>query len=433
MKMQLRQQSSTLRLLLTTAALTSLISPAYADFFIHSWDNHHTSSKLFDVGADLIWYRTTSNFDSKGTSFTPTGLDSYQRVLLDLNATVGLTAKISLYGRLNWEMSKVDSTNTTAFVGTAYGLGDQTLGLNYRVYEKPQGIAIDLQGQIDFPTYSNAEAPANSSTPATNAPNLGDGTVDATIGAFLTIPVSQKSESEVRLLGGAGYTYRSNSFSSALPWNVNIERMPKREGFVIQAGAFGIQSLSTDSRPNSSVLVDTSSGSLGTGGSYITNAINPSQMTLRGGAGWLTKDDLKFTVSVAQSIWGKEAPNGLTLALGFQTHFGGEPRGPIDPAFENPARYGKSNQGYVNYGLEAKVLRANDRFNLVKIDKGLDHGVQIGDTFDIFMTNKDGSVGSAIARGRVSSAKGGEAAIRIDEYFKEVWIEEGFTARRPIE
>jgi hypothetical protein len=63
----------------------------------------------------------------------------------------------------------------------------------------------------------------------------------------------------------------------------------------------------------------------------------------------------------------------------------------------------------------------------------LDNGVQIGDTFDIFMNNPDGSVGSAIARGRVTTVKGNEAAIKVEEYFKEVWIEEGFTARRPIE
>jgi hypothetical protein len=180
-------------------------------------------------------------------------------------------------------------------------------------------------------------------------------------------------------------------------------------------------------------LIDTSSTSLGTGGSYITNAINPSLANLRGGIGWRTSNDLQFTGTVAQSIWGHEAPNGLTLAFSFQTHFGGEREsGSTDPALQSTVRYGRSNKGYVNYGLEAKVLRANDRFQLVKIDKGADQGVQVGDTFDIFMNNTDGSVGPAIARGRVTSVKGTEAAIKIDEYFREVWIEEGYTARRPI-
>jgi hypothetical protein len=408
-------------------------TPARADFFIHSWDNHHTNAKLLDVGADVMWYRTTSNFDSTGSSFEPSGLGSYQRIILDLNAIYGITSKLSIYGRLDWEMSKVDSTNTSAFTGTGYGFGDQTVGLNYRIYEKPHTAAIDLQGQIDFPTYSNTAAPANG-TEATNAPNLGDASVDVTGGAFLTYLLADKAENDVKFIGGVGYTYRGSSFSAAVPWSAQVALQPKREGFVAQVGGFGVQSLNTDSHPNNSILLNTSSGSLGTGGSYITNAINPSQATLRGLAGWRTRDDLQFNVSVAQCVWGHEAPNGLTLAFGFQTHFGEEKdTGPQDPALQSTVKYGHSNKGYVNYGLEAKVLRANDRFQLVKIDKGLDHGVQIGDTFDIFMTNADGSVGSAVARGRVTSAKGSEAAIRIEEYFKEVWIEEGFTARRPID
>lgn len=414
-------------------SLALFSSQARADFFIHSWDNHHTSAKLIDVGADLMWYRTTSNFDSTGTSFTPLGLNSYQRVLLDLDATIGFTSKFSLYGRLNWEMSKVDSSNTSAFTGTGYGLGDQTVGINYRVYEKPHGASIDLQGQLDFPAYSNTVAAANG-TDVTNAPNLGDGSLDATAGAFLTYPLAENPEADIKWVAGAGYTYRSASFSSAVPWSAMLARQPRREGLVIEAGGYGIQSLNTDSHPNNSILLNTSSGSLGTGGSYITNAINPSIAVLRGELGWRTHDDLQFTGSVAQSIWGHEAPDGLTLAFGFKTHFGGErEKDPSDPALQSTVKYGHSNSGYVNYGLDAKVLRANDRFNLVKIDKGLDNGVQIGDTFDIFMTNPDGSVGSAVARGRVTNAKGNEAAIKVEEYFKEVWIEEGFTARRPIE
>lgn len=414
-------------------SLALFSSQARADFFIHSWDDHHTSAKLFDVGADLLWYRTTTNFDSKGTSFTPSGLDSYQRVLLDLNATVGFTSKLSLYGRLNWELSKVDSSNTAAFTGSGYGLGDQTVGLNYRIYEKPQGASIDLQGQVDFPAYSNTIA-APTATDVTNTPNLGDGSVDFTVGAFLNYVLAEKTESTVKLVAGAGYTYRTASFSAAVPWSASLALQPRREGFVIQAGGYGIQSLSTDSHPGNSALIDTSSGSLGTGGSYITNAINPSIAVLRGELGYRTRDDLQFTGTVAQSIWGHEAPNGMTLGFSFKTHFGGErDGGPKDPALQSTVKYGHSNRGYVNYGLDAKVLRANDRFNLVKIDKGLDNGVQIGDTFDIFMNNPDGSIGSAIARGRVTTVKGNEAAIKVEEYFKEVWIEEGFTARRPIE
>jgi hypothetical protein len=419
--------------LASIGSLALFSTSARADFFIHSWDDHRTAPQQFDLGADAIWYRTTSNFDSTGSTFSPTGLQAYDRYLLDLSVAYGITSQLSIYGRLELEISKVDSSSTVALTGSGYGPGDQTVGLNYRILEKPHSVALDLQTQIDFPAYTVTAVSTTANDP-TLAPNLGDGSVDVTGGAFLTYILAEKATNSVKFVGGAGYTYRTSSFSAAVPWNAQIALQPRREGFVAQAGAFGIQSLNTDSHPNNSTLLNTSSGSLGTGGSYVTNAINPSHATLRGLVGWRTGDDFELTGTVAQSIWGHEAPNGLTLALGFQTHFGGEKdTGPQDPALQSTIKYGRANRGYVNYdGLEAKVLRANDRFQLIKIDKGLDNGVQMGDTFDIFMTNADGSVGSAVARGRVTSAKGNEAAIKIEEYFKEVWIEEGFTARRPI-
>jgi hypothetical protein len=409
-------------------------SPAHADFFIHSWDDRHTSAHLLDAGTDLIWYHTSSNFDSNGSSFAPLGLNSYQRVLLDLNGSYGLTSKLSLYLRLNWEMSKVDSSSTLAFTGTSYGVGDQSVGLNYRVLEKPHGLALDLQGQLDFPLYTNNTYTLSGSQ-NTSAPTLGDASVDATFGAFLTFPLSEGSNADIRLLGGGGYTYRSNSFSAQIPWSAMLQRLPRAEGLVASVGAYGEQSLNTDSHSNNATFLNTSSGSLGTGGSYITNAINPSLVNLRAEAGYRTRDDLQFTGAFAQSVWGREAPNGFSLTFAFQTHFGGTESEPSndDPVFQSRVKYGHSNKGFVNYNLEAKVLRANDRFNMVKIDKGADQGVRKGDVFDIFTVNPDGELGSAIARGHVAAVKPGESAVKIDEYFKEVWIEEGFVARRPVD
>jgi hypothetical protein len=426
------KKSTSTKLLVGALGLFALSGalPAHADFYLHSWDDRHTMDHRLDVGANFKWFHSSSNYDSSGSTFTPTGLNSYQRFLLDLNADYGFSPKLSAYARMDWQMSKVDTTNAGAFSGSAYGLGDQTLGLNYRIYEHPHGLALDLQAQLDFPAYSN-------DFPITTVPassTLGDGSTDLSFGGFATLPISERADNDIRVTAGAAYTYRTKSFTALLPWSVSAELRPKKEGILLNGGFFGERSLNTDSHANAAAIVDTSTGSLGTGGSYITNAIDPSLVTARAEVGYQTQDELRFTGYIAQTVWGKEAPNGLTLGLGFQTHFGGPQNGREEnnPLYEGAHKYGRSNKGYVNYDIEAKVLRANDRFQLVKINKGADAGVSVGDIFDIFSTKPDGSQGPAVARGRVTSVKGNEAAIKIEEYFKEVWIDEGFIARRPI-
>jgi hypothetical protein len=94
--------------------------------------------------------------------------------------------------------------------------------------------------------------------------------------------------------------------------------------------------------------------------------------------------------------------------------------------------YGRGNQGFVTYGLEAKVLRANDRLNLIKIDKGLNDGVEMGQQFDIFPVLQNGKIGEPIARAQVTAVRAQEAALAVTEYFQEILIEEGYIARTPM-
>lgn len=86
----------------------------------------------------------------------------------------------------------------------------------------------------------------------------------------------------------------------------------------------------------------------------------------------------------------------------------------------------------MNYSLDARVLKSNDRLNLVKIDKGGEDGIEVGQVFDIFQTNPDGTSKLAIARGEVAYTKSHEAVIRITEFFEQVSIDPGFAAKRLI-
>lgn len=312
--------------------------------------------------------------------------------------------------------------------GSGYGFADQTVGVNYRLLEsrsKSQPshsppIFLDIQVQGDLPAYNTATSEAS------QTPYPGDGSTDITAGLIGGVPIVVNKSDSISAQAGAGYTYRSNSFSAAIPWMGTVIYSPYKEGLTASASFIGLTSLLTD--PNASGALRSNAGA---GGSFYIGGTNPSLMTIRASVGYKFEENTEMTLYGAQSIWGQATPQGFTLALGFQTRFGGS--NSKNPVHMTPSSYGHSNKGFLNYSLEAKVMKSNDRMNLVKIDKGSQDGVEVGQFFDIFSVRRDGIEEGAIARGQVTNVVQDAAALDITEYYKEVWIDEGFVARRVIQ
>jgi hypothetical protein len=156
---------------------------ARADFFLHHWENHHQDPHRLLLDAEAHYYATAQDYDGNGALLIPTGLQKYSRVQTDLLAEYGIWSRLSGYARLSFGRAQLDHDTVG---GNSFGPTDQTLGLNVRVHEfgggKTRGVSIDAQLQADFPLYDNKALQAN-------GPGLGDGTVDLTGGAFLTIPL----------------------------------------------------------------------------------------------------------------------------------------------------------------------------------------------------------------------------------------------------
>lgn len=418
----------TCRVTFLTSLTASLALPqlARADFYLHYWEDEHENQRDLRFDADAGYYLTKNDFDGAGNLLIPANFAQYSRVQTDVLVSYGLTSRFSVYGRLGWARTELD-TNTTTPVSTNFGFTDSSAGLSFRAFDfsapgKTDGITIDFQVQGDFPLYSNQNL---------TGPALGDGTVDVTGGAFGNIPLWHLKNSLVAVSGGAGFTYRSNSFSSAIPWSVAASLTPHDDGFKITCSVLGLESLDTDPRASGLAVGSTVLSQPTSGGSFITNAVNPSLVTVRGEVGYQFGQDMGFAAFAGQSVWGQAAPNGFYAGASIQARIGNHNK--VDGAHLSPADYGRSNQGFVNYGLEAHVTRVNDRLNLVKIDRGSQDGIAVGQVFDVFLVKKDGNVGAAVARGHVSSVQMSESALNIDEYFKEIWIDEGFLAKRPVQ
>lgn len=394
---------------------------ACADFIIHHWENHRASDTSWNLGLAGGYYATTSNYDPNGNAVVPSGFGKYSRVFGEATSEYGFSPQFTAFARFAWSNVQLDSTS---FPGTAFGLSDQTLGLNYRVLGKSSELlAIDLQAQLDFPAYSNSSSLQN------KIPYLGDGSADFTLGAFGTLPFLDRPFGKFLLTGGGGLTVRNSGFSSALPYLLQATYEPAHGGLFGTLGMLGFASLNTDS-------TSAASRRAGSGGSNVINAINPSLATVRFQVGYQFSKTIDAIATYAQSIAGQASASGAYFSGGIRMGLNRNMSGsglPANPTRVPPAEYGKSNRGFINYGFEAKVTAANDRLNLVKIDHGSDTGVEVGQTYDIFSTRTDGSIIESIARARVTSVKPDEAALTVTEYYKEVWINSGFIAKRPLE
>jgi hypothetical protein len=433
---------------LAPVLLVFLGAGARADFFVHHWEDHHTRSEEPDFNAQFLYYSTTSNYDANASQSTPAGFQGLTRYILDAELVYPVLSGLSVFGRASWAAEQLDSSGRG---GSAYGFGDQTLGASYRIFEKRRGgepvmpfapkATIDLQLQADFPGYSN------SSSASKNTPFMGDGSVDGTIGAFVDFPfLTLGSSAALHVVGGVGYTYRSLDFSSALPFTLGLkyasfygpdilvvggnERSP---GFFASLCGFGVHSMGNDASGGKTTLNN------GAGGSALIYSANPSLLSGRIEAGYQTSGKLAFFAAFEQSFWGENAPYGSVISGGIRLDFSRKPatfepsQHPENPGHMTSVEYGKPNKGFVKYSLEARVDRVNDRLNLVKINRGSQDNVEVGQVFDIFSVKPNGQLGEPIARAKVTAVKADEAALTISEYFKEVLINEGFVAKRLVQ
>lgn len=400
-----------------------LLAPlsSWAEFYRTPWRNHHQPRQAFTLIPELSHYSSTTNFDSIGDKIIPSSLNTYSRSHLDLSFRYGLSSSFSIYSRLAMALVSLD---TTAFQSSAFGLPDQTFGMNYRILETPTGASIDLQAQIDVPLYSNVNAQEEA------LPYLGDGSIDITGGGFANFVITEDLEKQLLFSAGAGYTFRTADFSAAIPWSAFLTLSRSVKGLILKAGLDGVASLKTDT---ATTLGDNATTILrASGGSAFINAPNPTLFNVRASLGYQWTEQLSSSFTFATALSGSNAPQGTLLALNMTFNWGEAFSRRLDRTEMSPNEYGGTNKGFVTYANQGNVTRVNDRLNIIKANIGTDHGVEVGQIYDVFSVTQDGRPKEPVARVRVTSVHSNESAFMILEYYKEVWIEEGFIVRQPL-
>lgn len=407
-----------------------------ADVFIHRIENFYQPKRQLHLSPKVSYFYSQTNYDLTGEKVAISGVQRYSRLLTDFSGAYALDKYFTLFGRFSWLRN--DITTTSGGGGNGFGPGDQTLGIVLRIIQqrdkhRKQRPTLDLQFQMDLPLYANSAA---------NLPYSGDGSSDLTFSFFLGIPVFKFQTGLWKFQAGGGYTSRAIGFSKLLQWNLalNYLSIPQSD-FAFGLTAYGMQATQDYAMTYAGV------GSLG---SFITNSPSPSLIGLRGKIEHSIGSNSSLFVSIDRSLTGKNAPSGPIYILGATSHFDLDQKinssGFVETSVQNQTPDQSFNQPapppshkveeikpeFISYSLEARITRASDRLNLIKIDKGSSDGVEVRQVFDIFNLKKDGSVGESIARAECITVQGDQAVLRVTEYYKEVWIEEGFLAKRPL-
>ena len=323
---------------------------------------------------------------------------------------------------------------TTSLNGSGSGLTEQGLGLNYRVWESAntpgaRAKSIDFQSMVDIPFYDNTSA--RTSVPI--QPLRGDGSFDFTNAFFGTLPLNQGLGQRMYLIAGLGLDLRGSGYSKAIPYQLQFVGLPEKSGFLYRAGFHGFKSMTSDPttgtalspQSQSSPGVQTPSD---TGGSLITDALNSSYLQLRltGGYQWGVGDQVFLTYLMPMSGTSTAAIKGFILGAQFRFPGGREEASSASPANGTT----RATTGKLTYDLEGRVKQANDKLNLIKIDKGTSDGVEKGQIFDIYRTGPNGLAADLVARGVVTGVSANETIVNLRQYKKEVWVQTGFIARR---
>ncbi len=414
------RETGSRRLTLLALSLLFFFSNAAHATSTFRWENRRENDGAFRLIPELSFYSTTANFTADGRKQKASGLTSYTKRVFDLYGVYGFSQRWSGYARLSYAALAYNHTTRDA---TRSGLTEQAFGANYRLMESEGGnnhdgsairtTTLDLQFEVALPMYDNVSDNSKS------LPLLGDGTLDVSVGPFLSLPLGQTGNRKYALLG-AGLTLRSKSHSTAIPYQFSYVSVPEDSGLMFKLGLNGFMSMSSD---NGSVTQPSTAKTSDAGNSLIVDALNSSYMNAKLLVGYQTASgtQLYFNYQLALSGKSTAAIDGFTLGAMFR--WAGSKS---HPATLKDPRAKKA----LNYILDSRVKQSNSKLNLVKIDQGEETDVAVGDIFDFYKVGPNGKPSVAIARGIVSSVKPTESIVNIRQYFKQIWIEPGMIGRK---
>jgi hypothetical protein len=400
---------------------------AHGSLLLHAW----TPAQIPETGTSLIgtqvsFFNSNANWDQNGDDTGPKNLLA-QNLVTDLNFNYQWIDAWTLFGRMS--LSGIQGQNSLnsngkidAPTGARFGWGDQTVGIQHRLLLFNR-INLQSQFQIDFPLYS-AES---------HFPSLGDGSIDWTGGGFLNYPLSLGLKTELEVLIGAGITYRTHFYSAAIPWFLGLRINSSHSQIYIQGSLQGSTSMKSDPHSYSPTFFREN---LGHKNSLFTGAMNPSWTHGQILLGYQDRTHFHLTLSLTQSLWGQMTPQLTSLTIQLELPLQNDKKTPwtAQHTTTQPHLATESTRALPQDTelptTVAKIIKINERLNLIKINQGEEDGIQIGDSFQLFSPLDPTQKPLAIAR--AVHVRPHQSALEISEYIENHWISEDYLANKVL-
>jgi hypothetical protein len=368
------------------------------------------------VSVDDVFLQTKGNYDLDGKSYSLQNESSVSYNLIRGHIAHGFSPRLSFFGQVDGRLVFIQKNPLAPSTRSNFGAGDVSLAARYLLYKNrssnrlfptewsPNSFVLVAEGSWVLPTYNRA---------ALSDPPLGDQSNDFTgLARF-----AWYTNDLLAISGGVGYTYRTNGYEAAIPWNVRtdfsllgnhtLRLFADLDSTEPVKKATAVNFSARDFFPNSSLLFKSDS---------------PALRTLRLGMGYQAAKDWEISGALFSSVSGQTSAKGLGGALGLtwrpyqaaETHYDSYEKAQLNR--RSVERSAFLNRKVIQYGLSATVIKVSRRGNFFKIAYGSGHGIHAGDAFEVFPPDDfSGEPRKPIAAARVVVAKANESFLRVEK------------------
>jgi hypothetical protein len=358
------------------------------------------------------YYDSTKNLDSTDNPTLLPNAGHVRSIHGNLHLSYGIIENLTVFSNLEYINNYIE--NSQLSLQNAGGPGDAEVGIRVGSKDIPVRLFADLSVQL--PMYSRLSAADWAKMTLKSTAPQGTGVMELKAFGTLEFPVTPTF-----FLGAtAGYTKRGNAFSDLFNYAAYI-KYEKPRGLFAKLGVLGATSIFED-KYTGRVVDDRAATVLG--GSFMYNSINPSFIKADALLGTYITEDSFVSVGGQYEVSGKNISQGPLGLVAVGVNFGGKSK---------DSGYTHSNKGFQQYYFAAQVVQVNSGLNLVLIDKGRSDGVVLDEYLDLFEPDQsDGSFGETIARAKVTEVGPTRSKLKVLEFYKETFLEEGIVVRRPV-
>lgn len=371
--------------------------------------------KEFQLSFHGSMYKTRDNFSSNRLEESLPPGNAYTLFKETTSASFGFNENLSLFINADFGYSEM---KTPLYTNTNSSFGDSELGLRW--FPKFEFLNFMFEFGSVLPLYARGSADQWSTVGRETSSVVGNGTVEPWV--FFSPEFNLGNNFWLELGGGA--KYRSSGFSNLYLANISLEyKTPKN--FFMRLSAKYFDTAMEDQYSNQTLNCERSTQRMG--GSLLFNSINPTLLAASLSTGYYLGEKSFISAEYSQDIWGKNTSSGFSASLGLGFHFGHDDRMSTLPL--------KKSEPFRQYSTSARIIRLNQKMNLITIDKGSSYGFKNGEVLHIFKvdsTTDPSDYGNFITSARIIDVESSRSTLQIVDIYDLNQIKEGFVVRKPL-